>query len=317
MLADSLFVLLSLVLLIAGAEGLVRGSASIALKLGLTPLMVGLTVVAFGTSSPELVVSIKASLAGQGDISVGNVVGSNIFNIAVILGLTALICPVAVQWQLIKIDAPIMVGVSLLMLLLLGDGALSRAEGSLLFAGIVSYTILNVYLARRTTTPAVEAEFEEGVPKPTSHWWADLLFIAGGLALLVFGSDLLVEHAVSLARSLGVSEAVIGLTIIAAGTSMPELATSIVAALRKEPDIAIGNVIGSNIFNILSILGLCSLVAPIQSSGIRPFDYWAMIGCAVLLLPMLWTGRKIVRIEGAILLAAYGAYLYVLWPKAA
>lgn len=315
MLADILFVVLSLILLVAGAEGLVRGSASLALKLGLTPLMVGLTVVAFGTSSPELVVSIKASLAGQGDISVGNVVGSNIFNIAVILGLTALICSIPVQLQIIRIDAPIMVGVSLLMILLLADGRLGRIEGGLLFGGVIAYTILNIILARRTTNAAVEAEFEEGVPKANSRWWVDLLFIAGGLALLVYGSDLLVVHAVSLARGLNVSEAVIGLTIIAAGTSMPELATSIVAALRKEPDIAIGNVIGSNIFNILSILGVCSLVAPIESGGVCPFDYWVMIGCAVLLLPMLWTGRRIVRIEGALLLAAYGAYLFVLWPK--
>lgn len=315
MLVDLLFVLLSLVLLVAGAEGLVRGSASMALKLGLTPLMVGLTVVAFGTSSPELVVSLKAAFAGQGDISVGNVVGSNSFNIGVILGVTALICPVAVQWQLIKIDGPIMALLSLMILLLLGDGTLSRIEGACLTAGIVAYTAMNLRLARRTTSEAVEDEFEEGMPKATGHWATDLGFVAAGLALLVFGSDLLVERSVSLARNLGVSEAVIGLTIIAAGTSMPELATSVVAALRREPDIAIGNIIGSNIFNILGILGISSLAVPIVTAGVRPLDYGVMVGFAFLLLPMLWTGRRIGRGEGAFLLAGYGAFLLSVWPK--
>jgi cation:H+ antiporter len=312
---DLLFIVLALALLVAGAEGLVRGSASLALKLGLTPLTIGLTVVAFGTSSPELVVSLKATLAGQGDISIGNVVGSNIFNIGVILGLTALICPVTVQWQLIKIDGPIMVAISGLIVWMLWDGALGRVEGAFLFAGILAYTALNVRLARSQTSPAVVEEFDEGMPKPTAHWWLDLLLILGGLGVLVFGSELLVVHSVSLARGLGVSEAVIGLTIIAAGTSMPELATSIVAALRKEPDIAIGNVIGSNIFNILSILGITSLVAPIESSGVKPLDFGVMIGFAVLLMPMLWTGRRLQRLEGAILLAGYGVYLFLLWPK--
>ncbi|MBL9153705.1 MAG: calcium/sodium antiporter [Verrucomicrobiales bacterium] len=315
MLIDLLLVIVSLALLVAGAEGLVRGSSSMALKLGLTPLMVGLTVVAFGTSSPELVVSIKAGLAGQGDITVGNVVGSNIFNIAVILGLTAIICPVAVQWQLIKIDTPIMVALSALLVALLWDGHLGRLEGAALFAGLLAYTVMNVRIARRTTSAAIEAEFEEGMPKPTGHWWTDILLIAIGLGLLVYGSDLLVENAVSLARDLGVSEAVIGLTIIAAGTSMPELATSVVAALKKEPDIALGNVIGSSIFNILCILGISSMLTPIQTAGVRPLDYGMMIGCSALLLPMLWTGLKVSRTEGAILLAGYGAYLFLLWPK--
>ena len=315
MVIDLLFIILALVLLIAGAEGLVRGSSSLALKLGLTPLTVGLTVVAFGTSSPELVVSLKATMAGQGDISIGNVIGSNIFNIGVILGLTALICPVAVQWQLIKIDGPIMVAISFLIVVLLWDGRLGRIEGGFLFAGVLTYTALNLRLARTKTSPEVLEEFDEGIPKPTAHWWTDVLLIAIGLAVLILGSELLVKHAVSLARGLGVSEAIIGLTIIAAGTSMPELATSVVAALRKEPDIAIGNVIGSNIFNILSILGLTSLVAPIETAGIRHLDYFVMIGFAVVLMPMLWSGRRLQRGEGTLLLAGYGTYLFLLWPK--
>lgn len=315
MLTDLLLVTVSLALLVAGAEGLVRGSASLALKLGLTPLMVGLTVVAFGTSSPELVVGIKAGLGGQGDITVGNVVGSNIFNIAVILGLTALICPVSAQWQLIKIDTPILVGLSGLLVVLLLDGRLTRVEGAMLFAGLLAYTLLNLRLARRATSAAVEAEFDEGIPQPTGRWGTDFLLIAAGLGLLVYGSDLLVENAVSLARDLGVGEAVIGLTIIAAGTSMPELATSVVAALRREPDIALGNVIGSCIFNLLCILGVSALVVPIQSTGIRALDYGMMIGCSAVLLPMLRTGLRVSRWEGGLLLAAYGAYLFLLWPS--
>lgn len=314
---DVLYVVVALALLVAGAEGLVRGSSSLALKLGLTPLTIGLTVVAFGTSSPELVVCLKAGLAGQGDIAVGNVIGSNIFNIAVILGITAMVCPVRVQWQLIKLDTPVMLGVTLLVVGLLWDGALGRVEGTLLTAGIVAYTVINLRLARRQTNAAVKAEFAEAMPPRSTHWALDLLFILGGLAVLVYGSRLLVDHSVSLARGLGVSEAVIGLTIIAAGTSMPELATSVIAALRKEPDIAIGNVIGSNIFNLLGILGISSLVVPLRAGGIQAMDLAFMVGVSFLLLPLLLSGMRLSRREGGLLLAAYGAYLFLLWPKEA
>jgi cation:H+ antiporter len=312
---DLLYIVVSLVMLIAGAEGLVRGSSSLALRIGLTPLTVGLTVVAFGTSSPELVVSLKAGLAGQGDISVGNVVGSNIFNIAVILGITAVVCPIPVQWQLIKIDGPIMAGMAILMVALLWDGSLSRAEGFLLTAGIVAYTTMNVKIARRQTNAIVQDEMEDSLRKPAKHWAFDLLYIVGGLAVLVIGSRFLVDHSTSLALQLGVSEAVIGLTIVAAGTSMPELATSVVAALRKQPDIAIGNVIGSTVFNILGILGITALATPIETRNIRPADYGTMLGVCLLVLPLLFTGRRLERWEGALLLACYGVYLWFLWPK--
>lgn len=316
MLFDLFLITTSLGLLTLGAEGLVRGSASMALRLGLTPLMVGLTVVAFGTSAPELIVSLKASQLGQGDIALGNVIGSNIFNIGVILGLTALICPVPVKLQIIKIDGPIMLGVALLVPLLLLDGNLiSRLEGIALTSGIAGYTALLVFLARREPAPAWQVEFEEGMPRRSRHWLLDLLLMVAGLALLIAGSRLLVDSSVSVARILGVSEAVIGLTIVAAGTSVPELATSVVAAIRKEPDIAVGNIIGSNIFNILAILGVSATVMPISASGIRSFDILVMIGFSILLLPVIRSGSRLSRIEGGILLAGYVAYLILLWPN--
>lgn len=310
MLINYLFIALSLVLLFIGAEGLVRGSASIALRAGFSPLIVGLTIVAFGTSSPELVVSIKAGLAQQGDIAVGNVVGSNIFNIALILGLTALVCPIPVHRQIIKIDAPTALGVALLLVILMMNQALGRFEGALLFLGIIVYTTMNVIMARKEPLDATTSD----TPPSSRHWSLDVTFIVGGLLILVAGSRLLVEHSVTLAQTFGISEAVIGLTIVAAGTSMPELATSIVAALRKQPDIAIGNVVGSNIFNILGILGLSSIITPLSAGGISALDYTTMIVFTVILIPLLYTGRLLHRLEGALLLMLYVVYLFVLWP---
>jgi cation:H+ antiporter len=309
------FILLSLGLLAGGAEMLVKGSASVAARAGLTPLMIGLTVVAFGTSSPELAVSLKATLVGQGDVAIGNVIGSNILNIAVILGISAVICPIVVHLQLIKIDVPIMILVTILLPLLLLDERIGRLEGGLLFAGIVVYTLFNVRLARKETSPEVVCEFAQGVPKMTGHWSLDLLLIAGGLVVLTLGSRLLVENSLQVARAFQISEAVIGLTVVAFGTSVPELATSIVAAVRRQPDIALGNVIGSNIFNILLILGASALVTPITVSGIQILDYAMMVGVSLLILPFLMTGLRLARVEGAILLGLYGGYLYLLWPK--
>ena len=315
MLLQYALILLSLVLLFAGAEMLVKGSASVAARAGLTPLMIGLTVVAFGTSSPELAVSLDAALMGQGDVAIGNVVGSNLLNIAVILGLSALICPIVVHLQLIKGDVPILILVAFLLPLLLLDGRLGRLEGCLLFAGIVLYTLLNVQMARKGSTTEVEDEFAEGVPKMTRHWSLDLLLILGGLVVLVLGSHLLVDNCLLVARAFRISEAVIGLTVIALGTSMPELATSIVAAIRRQPDIALGNVVGSNIFNILGTLGLSAMVTPMVVPGIKMLDYAMMAGVSLLLLPFLMTGLRLARLEGAILLVVYASYLFVLWPK--
>ena len=314
MLANLAFIAFALVLLFVGAEGLVRGSSSLALRAGLSRLMVGLTIVAFGTSSPELVVSVEAALANQGDISVGNVVGSNIFNIAVILGITALVCPIPVHRQVIKIDAPVALGVAILLVLLLLNQTLSRLEGVLLFSGIVAYTWMSVILARREPPPA-SADEENILAVTTSrHRGVDIALILVGLAILVAGSRLLVENSVALAVSFGISEAVIGLTIVAAGTSMPELATSLVAAFRKQPDIAIGNIVGSNIFNVLGILGVASIVSPIEAPGISTMDYGVMILFTVLLIPLLYTGRMLHRVEGGVLLALYFGYLFLLWP---
>ena len=255
-------------------------------------------------------VSIKAGLSQQGDIAVGNVVGSNIFNIAFILGLTALVCPIPVHRQIIKVDAPIALGVALLLVVLLVDNALGRFEGALLFLGIITYTVMNIVLARKE--PALTDPSD--TPTVSRHWAVDVAFILGGLVVLVIGSRLLVEHSINLAQDFGISEAVIGLTIVAAGTSMPELATSIVAAIRKQPDIAIGNVVGSNVFNILGILGLSSLLTPLNAAGISAFDYATMVVLTVILIPLLYTGRILHRIEGAVLLSLYGVYIFVLWP---
>lgn len=308
--------LLGLVLLYFGGEGLVKGSSSLALRLGMTPLVAGLTVVAFGTSSPELVVSLKAALDGQGAIAMGNVVGSNIFNIGFILGLTALVFPLKVQNQIIRFDVPILVFLTLSCLAVLWNFSVSRLEGGLLFVTLIVYVALSVWMARHVATSQdVQAEYEGAVPRISGPVWKDLLSLVGGLALLVLGSRLFVDSAVAIARTLGVSEAVIGLTIVAGGTSLPELSASIVAALRREPDIALGNIVGSNIFNLLGILGVSSLVVPLTGPGLSHFDLLAMCAFTLVLLPIAWTGFRIVRWEGALLLAGYGAYLWKLWPK--
>jgi cation:H+ antiporter len=311
---DIFLLILGLTTLTFGAEALVRGSASLAIRLGLTPIIIGLTIVAFGTSTPELVVSLGASLNNQADISIGNVVGSNIFNIGIILGLTALLCPVKVSLHVIKHDCPIMIAVSLLALFLITEGTISRLAGIVLFTALVAYTGFTIWLAKKEISAEIERQFQDGVPSQSKSLYIDLLFIVGGLLLLVAGSRLLVGSATDIARLMGISEAVIGLTIIAAGTSMPELATSIVAALRCQPDIAVGNVVGSNIFNILGILGAASIAKPLSATGITKLDLWVMVVFSIALLPLLYTDLKLQRWEGGLLLFGYGAYLWVLWP---
>lgn len=304
-----------LILLYFGAESLVRGSSRLALRLGVTPLVVGLTVVAFGTSAPELVVSVKASLAHQEGIALGNVIGSNIFNIAIILGLTALIQPVRIQRQLVRFDGPLMIGVTLLCILFFLNDRLARWEAGILFLGIIAYTTISVILARRGQRGTAEAEGVANASAPPKRILLDLLFVVLGLGLLVYGAHLFVDAATALARMWNVSEAIIGLTIVAAGTSLPELVTSVVAAIRKEDDIAVGNIIGSNIFNILGVLGAAGLVNPLTGGGVTTVDFAAMLGLAVLLLPMMIIGKNISRLEGSILLASYGGYLWWLWPS--
>jgi len=304
----------SLGVLFAGAETLVRGSSSLALRLGLTPLVVGLTVVAFGTSAPEMVVSISASLRGQGNLAMGNVVGSNIFNIGVILGLSALICPIRVALPVLKLDAPIMLAAVVTLAALALGGEVGRMMGGGFLLMLAVYTTFNIVEARRQTTAELAAEYEEGIPAPTGSLARDLMMILGGLVLLIVGSNLLVSSAVAIARVFDLSEAVIGLTIIAAGTSMPELATSVVAALRKQPDIAVGNVIGSNIFNVLAVVGGAALARPLVAPDITPLDLGVMVALSAGVIVLMWSDRKLLRWEGGLLLTVFGGYLWAMWP---
>ncbi len=306
-----LSILGGLALLYVGAEGLVRGSAGLALRLGLSPLVVGLTVVAFGTSSPELVVSLSAAFEGRGALAIGNVVGSNISNYALILGITALIRPIGVETQLIRLDIPLVIGASVLLGLLLLDGGLGRLDGALLAAGIAAYTVFTLRQARQAP-PEERTVFEEVPEKPQGSSWRDALLAVGGLALLVFGGRLLVSGAVTVAEALGMSQAVIGLTIVAIGTSLPELATSVVAALGGKGDLAVGNVVGSNLFNVLGILGVAALARPLGGAGIGLFDLGVMVGLSILMLPLMRSGFRISRLEGAFLLLVYAGYVGVL-----
>jgi cation:H+ antiporter len=309
-----------LIALILGAELLVRGASKLALSFGISPLVVGLTVVAFGTSSPELAVSVQSAWSGQVDIALGNVVGSNIFNVLFILGLSALITPLLVHRQLIRQEVPMMVAVSLLLWMLVADGGISRGDGLLLVGLLLAYTFLIIRQSRRENValaaPEPEPEPDSGT-KPAddrawdAHWLAQALLVAVGMGLLVLGSNWLVEAAVTLARRLGMSEVVVGLTIVAAGTSLPEVATSIMAAVRGERDIAVGNVVGSNTFNILAVLGISASVAPgdlLVPASLLAFDLPVMVAVAVACLPIFFTGHLIARWEGALFLAYYAAY---------
>ncbi|MHB1142919.1 MAG: calcium/sodium antiporter [Sulfuricaulis sp.] len=306
---------IGLILLVVGAQFLVRGASKLALSFGISPLVAGLTIVAFGTSAPELAVSVQSAYAGQVDIALGNVVGSNIFNVLFILGLCALIAPLIVAAQIIRQEVPIMIGASLLLLALSLDGSLNRVNGALLLGLIGIYTVFLVRQSRKETQ-ATQDEYAHEVGRASAaqwdrHWLVQLLLIVGGLVLLVLGARWLVEAAVAFARDLGVSEMVIGLTIVAAGTSLPEVATSVVATFRGDRDIAVGNVIGSSTFNILAVLGVSSLVAP-QPLAVAPallsFDLPVMIAVAGACLPIFFTGNRIARWEGGLFLAYYTAY---------
>ncbi len=306
---------LGLVLLVLGAESLVRGASRLAARVGIPPLIIGLTVVAYGTSAPEMAVSVMSSLNGQADIAIGNVVGSNIFNVLAILGISALVTPLAVQRQLIRLDVPIMIGCSLLLWALSHKG-LDRLEGIVLFLGGIAYTALQVWLGLQDrnsgSTDEFSEEFGEQEPATPTTLVSNLGFVVGGLVLLVLGSQQLVASAVAIARALGMSELIIGLTIVAAGTSLPELMTSVVASLKGERDIAVGNVVGSNIFNILSVLGLSAMVAPdglsVSLEAIA-YDLPIMNLVALLCLPIFFTGFRIERWEGLVFLVGYAAYV--------
>ena len=306
-----------LLALVAGAELLVRGASKLALSFGISPLVVGLTVVSFGTSAPEVAVSVGAVLGGTTDIALGNVVGSNIFNVLFIMGLSALITPLLVNIQLIRQEVPIMIGASLLLLAVSLDGRLGTVDAALLLGLMLAYTVFLVRQSRQETQ-AAQDEFAAEVEAPAPGAWdarlpVQLALIVVGLGLLVLGSDWLVDAAISFAKTLGVSDVVIGLTIVAAGTSMPEVATSVMAAIKGERDIAVGNVVGSNTFNILGCLGISGLAAGSAGLGVPAsvlnFDIWVMLAVALACLPVFVTGREIARWEGGVFLLYYAAYV--------
>ncbi len=304
-----------LVGLVIGATLLVRGASKLALSFGISPLVVGLTIVAFGTSAPEVAVSVGAVLDGKTDLAVGNVVGSNIFNVLFILGLSALITPLVVDRQLIRQEVPIMLGVSLLLLAVGLDGRIGLFDAALLVVLMVGYTVFLIVQSRRAGQVAAG---DDEVPTVDYSAWdaklpAQLGLIAVGLVALVLGSEGLVTASVAFAKQMGVSDVVIGLTIVAAGTSMPEVATSIAAALKGERDIAVGNVVGSNIFNILGCLGISGLAAGgaglVLPPSVLTFDIWVMLAVALACLPVFISGREIARWEGGLFLAYYVAYV--------
>ena len=315
-----LLLILGLVLLTVGGEFLIRGASRLAVAVGISPLVIGLTVVAYGTSMPELAVSAVAGLRGASDIAVANVVGSNIFNVLFILGACALILPLTVSVQLVRRDVPLMIGATVVVTLMALDGHLMRIEGLLLVLSAVAYTVYSIWASRREHEAvydeyAAEATAPAGARSRGAQVAGQVGLILLGLVLLVLGSRWLVDGAVSIARALGISEAVIGLTIIAAGTSLPEVATSIMATIRGQRDIAIGNVVGSNIFNLLAILGVAGMITPgglIVSPAMVRFDVPIMLGVAALCLPVFYSGLRISRLEGFLFLLGYVAYLVAL-----
>jgi cation:H+ antiporter len=301
-----LLFLAGLVLLVSGGELLVRGASRLATATGISPLVIGLTVVAFGTSAPELAVSLQAGLAGQSEIAVGNVVGSNIFNVLMILGMSAAVAPLVVSEQLVRLDVPVMIIASAVLLLVALDGTISRSESTLLVILLAGYIFMQFAISSRSLA----------APRPTAAYVAprmgrNLFFMLAGLGLLVLGSRWLVHAAVDIAQAFGVTQLVIGLTIVAAGTSMPELATSVIAGIRGERDIAIGNVVGSNIFNVLAVLGISGVVSstgiPISVAALT-MDIPVMLAVAVLCLPIFFTGYSISRWEGFLFLTYYVIY---------
>ncbi len=316
-----MLLLLGLALLLVGAEMLVRGASRLALATGMSPLVIGLTVVALGTSAPELAVSIGAANSGAPDIALGNVVGSNITNVLLILGVSALIAPLIVARQLIRVDVPIMVGVSVLALVLALDGGIGRVDGAILAALLVGYMLLQVRLGRSDPAAGDTAlDTVDGPPRGTRAWVMNVALVGGGLALLILGANWLVDSATLIARQFGLSELVIGLTVVAVGTSMPEIATSIIATIRGQRDLAVGNVVGSNIFNLLGVLGLAAVISPTGipvSPAAVNFDIPVMMATAMACLPIFFTGHSIQRWEGGVFLGYYVAYTAYLLLDAA
>jgi cation:H+ antiporter len=317
MIIQALLFVLGLVGLYFGAEWLVRGAARLARAIGISALVIGLTIVALGTSAPELIVSVLASARGQGDLAVGNVVGSNISNIALILGLGALIYPIRVEMRLLRRELPVMIIAALALWILAIDGSIGRVEATGMLIAFTAYLWIVLRLAKTEPlgTETLYEEFEDDAVRSDANdtRLRDIVLIVGGLVVLSGGAHLLVESAVFFARRFGVSELVIGLTVVAVGTSLPELATSLLAAVRKEADIAVGNIIGSNVFNTLLILPAAALVNPLQvAPSLLGFELPVMLFMSGLLLPLVWTGLRLGRREGALLLVGYVIFTVVL-----
>lgn len=312
MLTTIVLLIIGLIVLIVGGDYLVRGSSSIALRLHLSPLVVGLTIVAFGTSAPELLISIQSALKGSPDLVMGNVVGSNICNLALVLGLTAVINPVKVQINSIRFDWPMTMGASILLYLIVREGSIAAFEGILFLIIIISYLIFIIQQSRKETKANISAGDKDEIPEmPSKQIWKDLVFIAIGCVGLYFGSEWFVNSAKELALSIGVEERVVGLTVVALGTSLPELVTAAVASYKGQTDLALGNLMGSNIFNILSILGITSIIREIHVHiDILNKDIIWMLMITLMILPLMIMRREIGRVDGFILLLVYAVYIY-------
>ena len=303
--------IIGLIILIVGGDYLVRGSSSIALRLHLSPLVVGLTIVAFGTSAPELVISIQSALKGSPDIAMGNVVGSNICNLALVLGLTAVISPVKVQPNSIRVDWPMTMGASILLYLMVRESYLVALEGIMMVFILIVYLFFIIRQSRKDILSTKEETSSEIPDAPSKQIWKDIVFILLGCTGLYFGSEWFVGSAKELALSIGVEERVVGLTIVALGTSLPELATAAVASYKGQTDLALGNLMGSNIFNILSILGITSIIKSIHvHEVILNKDLIWMLLITLMILPLMVMRREVGRVDGIILLIVYAVYIY-------
>ena len=314
-----------LILILLGANGLTDGAASVAKRFRIPPIVIGLTIVAFGTSAPELTVSVSSALKGSADIAIGNVVGSNIFNTLMIVGCTALFAPIVITRNTLRKEIPLCILSSIVLLICANDAfldkapenILNRVDGLLLLCFFLIFMGYTFAIASKPVTMEQQAEhpvIEEETEIKSLPWWQSILYIIGGLAALIYGGQLFVDGATGIARNLGVSESIIGLTLVAGGTSLPELATSIVAALKKNPEIAIGNVIGSNLFNIFFVLGCSASITPLHLSGITNFDLFTLVGSGILLwlFGLFFAKRTITRIEGGVMILCYVAYTVVL-----
>lgn len=308
---DYLFLVLGLLLLIAGGEFLVRGAVSIALKAKISPLVVGMTIVSFGTSAPELLVSLKAALSSHPDVSIGAVVGSNISNLGLVLGITVLIFPIVVNRDSIRIDWPLMMLATILFYLFARNGEIGGLEGGVFVGVLLTFTIWLIVRSRKEGKTLAQEEDVQELSEGGSSMFKNILLLIVGMFGLYFGAEWLIESVVSIAESYGVSEKLISVTIVAFGTSVPELVTSAVAAAKKETDISIGNLIGSNVFNLLAILGITAIVHPIHvSDSMNQFDVYYLLGISFLLLPFMVFGKRIGRIKGVVLLLVYVIYIY-------